>query len=85
MSKHVQLVYFPPEVIELQKEILEHPPLMAELEKAVKDTDFVDRVAFIAAYLDIPVNEVMNEEAFCGFCDMLTMALRIKRGGVVVQ
>lgn len=76
-------VMFPVEFIELQQEVLRHPPLLAELGKAVGNPDFADKIAFIAAYCDIPVNEVMGEETLKAFCDMLTMCLRGKRTGLV--
>ena len=85
MAKGPVLEYFPEEFLELDREVGRHPKLVQELTRHTGQVGFEERVAFIAAYCDIPVHESFTPEGIRMFCDMLTMALRGKRTGLAVH
>lgn len=69
---------FPPEVLALQEEILEHPPLIQLLQQ-LETTEWTMRLACIAAYCEIILDGTYSETDIRILCDTLTQRLKEKR------
>ena len=70
--------YFPESVIELQKELLNHPTLMERLGK--HDMQEVEiKIAEIAAYCDVVLDGDYTNEMLETLCGILVQRLKNKR------
>lgn len=69
---------FPEELIALQEEIIEHPPLI-ELLQEMETTEWVVRLACVAAYCEIILDGLYSETDIRLLCDTLTQKLKDKR------
>lgn len=69
---------FPTEIIELQREIQNHPFLIEVLNELEAD-DWTMRLACIAAYCEIILDGVYNRTEILILCDTLTRRLKEKR------
>ncbi len=76
-------VYFPEELITLQQEALQHPPLVL-LFQSIGPCDLGESLAHIAHYLGIPVDDVMDEADVKRFADYLTRKLYEERTSIVL-
>ena len=75
--------YFEPELIELRKEIANHPDLMTIL--AVQtNTDIYVHIAEIAAYCDMVLDGTYSMEDVLKLCVIMTERL-INRRAIIVQ
>lgn len=61
MPKHAQLIFFPPEFIELNKEVSNHPDLMDKLTQ-MGTTEWLVRFLRIATWCKIAVEGEYTEE-----------------------
>ena len=76
--------YFEPELIELRKEIANHPDLMTIL--AVQtNTDIYVHIAEIAAYCEVVLDDWYTPNDLDKLCDILWNKLREKRGSITVH
>lgn len=76
------LNYFPREVIELNKEVGAHPKLAEELEK-LNSTDFLIRLARVAAYCGVVLDDIYTAEDINKICVICTERLRRQRTGII--
>jgi len=77
--------FFPVEVMELQKEIQKHEPLLKELMLLHKDSNQVDKITAIATYCDVVLDGVYTDEDLLKLCSILQNKLRTKRGELVLD
>lgn len=76
--------FFPKEIIELNKEISNHPALQKLLSNQPSN-ELEIRVAEIAAYCKIGVDAHFSREEFVKLCGMCLNELRKKRGMPIVS
>lgn len=75
--------YFPPELLNLQDEVLKHPPLVM-LFSNLDPQDIGEALAHVAHYLGIPVDATMSIRECLDFADLLTRKLYESRTGLVI-
>jgi 1-aminocyclopropane-1-carboxylate deaminase/D-cysteine desulfhydrase-like pyridoxal-dependent ACC family enzyme len=77
----LEIVMFPEEVIQLNRELATglHPKLEAILSEVPGDHDFVERIAHIAAYCEIILDSMYDENELAGLCELLRKRLVDKR------
>ena len=75
---------FPEELIALNREVSEHPPLIEILANlGVPASDWIMRVACIAAYCEVILDGAYSETDIRLLCDTLTNMLKEKRAIII--
>lgn len=83
-NKYAYIEWFPPVVLELQKEVALHPKLVEQLTMNRLDSDLETRVGTIAAYCDILLDGYYDESQLMDLFPILVEKLRKKRGPEVI-
>ena len=68
---------FPEELIELNREVANHPELMHRLANHPPD-DIINRIAEIAVYCEVIVDGMYSRQEVLALCDKLTTKLKLK-------
>ena len=80
-------VMFPPAFIALQAEIINHPELQRRLQKH-HDTDgelqFAKCIAEVAAYVNVALDGIYEEDELIKIADICVQRLRDKRVAIIV-
>lgn len=78
------LEYFDHRKLELQRELEYHPDICTII-SAVPASEFELRLAHIAAYCGVMLDDYYSEEEVCNLCEILTKKLYEKRTMIVLQ
>lgn len=66
---------FPPEILALQEEILEHPPLMEQLYKQGPTAPIEDKMGTVCAYCGIILDGIYDEKDILKLAEKCTKEL----------
>jgi hypothetical protein len=80
----VEIVYFPQEAVELQREVKNHPILIAQLAALPDDADLESRVGVILAYCGIEADGYFYEEDLIVLFNLMLQRLR-SMGALTLQ
>lgn len=72
-----ELVFFPEPMIQLQQEVLRHPKLLERL-KSIAGHDFEMKLAMCAAYVEIILDGMYDQEGLLKLCDIIVQRLKKK-------
>lgn len=81
------LVDLPMEIQELNVEITHHPDLILRLNEYKlenPEATLVDKIAVVAAYLNILLDGIYDHDAIMRLCTICTNKLRDKRGSLLI-
>jgi len=79
-NKYPHIEWFPPVVLELQKEIALHPKLVAQLTMDTLESDLETRIGTVAAYCDMLLDGYYTEKQLQDLFPIMLEKLRKKRG-----
>lgn len=79
----MQIVLFPEEILNLQLEIVKHPPLVEQLRQDPNE-DFGTKLGTIAAYVDVALDGDYTGMDILRIAKILTDKLYDKRSGNVI-
>lgn len=77
-------IYFPPEVMALQAEIQYHPKLLEQLCKCDTRADMADKLGEVAAYCDVALEGMYDNDSLLKLCRILLGRLQTKRTGIIL-
>lgn len=80
----VRMVFFSEARIELSKEVANHPKLLDKL-TAVNSQDFDDRLAVIAAYCNIALDDIYTQKDIDSICELCIARLKNKQVILIPQ
>lgn len=80
--KNPRIIYTDPQIRELQKELMNHPELIARYKSIAYD--FIAVIESLAAENEILLDGMYTWQDCLNICDILTAKLRKKRGALIV-